>query len=237
MKPVMKLTEPAVYRGTIRLIAVDNWYTSVELVLALMDRDFHFCGTIKRNKTKIPKSALFPKTGAEKKNRGEILCKRLTDKELYFTAWQDSNPVHCLSTWSPLQAPARRRTVENGRYLDVEFPRPTVIAAYNKAMGGTDKFDQFESYYDDRYRSKTWQIRLIYHFLHAATINASIIFYHNSKKGRMSALLQFTRLLIVEWAYNIKGADDPEEYNDIVDKSALKLMMVTVASYGGRSKW
>ena len=43
-----------------------------------------------------------------------------------------------------------------GVWEKIQVPRPTVIKAYNKCMGGTDKFDQFNSYYDQRLCINGW---------------------------------------------------------------------------------
>ena len=66
-------------------------------------------------------------------------------------------------------------------YAQIQLNRPSVIATYNTTMGGTDKFDQLEQYYDDRHRTLHWQLRLILHFLRAAVINAKILFENSSR--------------------------------------------------------
>lgn len=211
MFPVIKLTESLIYHNNNHVLGIDNWYTSVELVLALLDRGIHVCGTIRRNKTKIPKNGLFPDKGPRKRNRGDILCRTLSinGKQLFLTAWQDNKPVHCLSTWGPFHDPVDRNSIVNGHYQLIQIPRPTVIKAYNATMGGTDKFDQYGSYYDDRVRSITWQMRIFKHFLRAAVINAHCIYRMTTKE---ITLLDFTKLVILEWAYGRR-----EDYNEVTD--------------------
>ena len=165
-------------------MCTDNWYTSVDLVetLAAPPRSMHFVGTVKVNKRGLEKPALFSKTGPNKQQRGSMVCvhRALNNASipvLYQTSWMDSKPVHLLSTFPPNFAPCSRggRTPTGG-FTVVNVPRPTVIAAYNQGMGGTDKIDQLVNYYDDRYRTLKWQMRIYMHFLHVAVVNASILY-------------------------------------------------------------
>ena len=87
---------------------------------------------------------------------------------------------------------------------------PTNIKVYNQAMGGTDKFDQLGSYYDDRTRRNKWQKRIYSHFLRASVVNAMILYNsfmdNDQSRGTKSSgkykpltLLQFTEAAILEW--------------------------------------
>ena len=64
----------------------------------------------------------------------------------------------------------------NGEFERIQVPRPSIIGIYNNTMGGTDKFDQREQYYDDRHRTLHWQLRLILHFFRSAVINAKVLY-------------------------------------------------------------
>jgi hypothetical protein len=58
-------------------------------------------GTVRTNKKGLPRHAIFPKTGAGKRNRGDMKCvvKSLgSDKDVNFTAGMDSKPVHAAVT-------------------------------------------------------------------------------------------------------------------------------------------
>jgi hypothetical protein len=63
-----------------------------------------------------------------------------------------------------------------GRWYCAELDRPTVLEVYNKAVGGTDKMDQLESYCDNRARTNKWQMRIFTHFLGIAALNARVLF-------------------------------------------------------------
>jgi len=74
----------------------------------------HACGTVKANRGKLPKSSIFKKKGPQLKARGVIMdCRTLYVDEvgtIYFTAWQDSKPVHMLSTFKTQKGPCQRNS-------------------------------------------------------------------------------------------------------------------------------
>ena len=149
--PVKRLLE-AIHDARKRVLATDNWYTSIALMKML--REHHpyidFVGTVKVNSKGLPKSKLFAKTGRRKMPRGTIECYKIIfeGNNYYLTCWMDNKPVHILSTTKPQFTLVNRKSkVEgNGRYVEIRIPRPTIIELYNLSMGGTDKFDQFGSY-------------------------------------------------------------------------------------------
>lgn len=176
-----------------------RWWTSQSL------------GTVKTNKKYLPKDGIFPTTGKSVKPRGAFECRKMANKEIYFTSWQDKKPVHLLSTWRPYLTSTTRNTKNPaGEYVCLSVPSPNIIKAYNNSMGGTDKFDQFESYYDDRARTVFWKHRIFSQFFRAACINAKILYCVANRIEDMS-LLDFFRMLVSEWSgTNVV----PEFYDD-----------------------
>lgn len=73
-------------------------------------------------------------------------------------------------------------------------------------MGGTDKFDQFGSYYDDRSRTITWQSRVFNHFLRASCINATILYNQGIRKEQQLTLLEFIQSVIEDWCGHEEGS-------------------------------
>ena len=211
--PVVKLTEPSIYHGKGHVMCTDNWYTSIDLVkiLSSAPRDMHFVGTVRVNKRGLDPTCVFRPAGPGKKQRGAMQSSKLPLENactpfIYQSAWMDSKPVHLLSTFPTYYSECERgqRTATRG-FARIKIPRPTVIGAYNEGMGGTDKIDQLVSYYDDRYRTVKWQMRVYLHFLHVAVVNASVL--HNCTAGpdNQVSLLQATRKVIEEWC----GVDLP----------------------------
>lgn len=201
--PVERLTECEDYHGKGHIVCTDNWYTSVGLVekLAGEPRRMDFVGTVRTGRGGLCEETIFKQCA--RRQRGSIKCSSRAlhgDKRLYQTAWQDGQPVHILSTFPTKKSSVRRNTkTANGEFQPIEIDQPTVVAAYNKGMGGTDKLDQFTSYYDDRHRSACWQMRIYLHFLRVAAVNANILYNHGKPPKDRLTLLEFIRQMVVEW--------------------------------------
>jgi hypothetical protein len=65
-----------------------------------------------------PEEHQLPKTGRNKRNRGDIKQVKTTiqQKELYYTAWMDNKPVHILSSFSAGVSVVKREVKVGGRY-------------------------------------------------------------------------------------------------------------------------
>ena len=142
---VTRLVEPFV--GTHRTIYVDRFYTSIDLLKALRDRDLYVTGTVMANR--LPKGIKVDKKSAVYRamKRGDFL----KSKFMFMTAdggeaaaglvsWRDGNMVYCLSNdCNNFESDECRRRVDGGI---LTVPRPISIARYNKSMGGVDLADQ-----------------------------------------------------------------------------------------------
>lgn len=208
-----------VYHGKAHILSTDNWYTSLPVAEHCRSIGVHLNGTIKTNKKGLPKEGIFPKTGRGKKERGTIKVMKAErgQNTFYFTAWMDTKPVHMLSTYESF-ASTVRRTRLGGAYQRIEIRRPTVIADYNKGMGGTDRGDQQAVYYRFNHRTVKWQHRIISHFLMSAAVNAFILSCAKPTT-KSSAFLPFLHQLLGELAesnaaYNESDEDEPA-VNDV----------------------
>lgn len=230
--PVIKLTEPALYHEKEHILCTDNWYTQVEGAVAVSaaPRSMHYVGTIKVNKTGLPKKGLFAKTGAAKHARGDMQCYESSvpnsETKLYFTAWQDSKPVHILSTFPPFRGSCQRNSkTVNGTWSGKEdIPRPSVIPEYNSGMGGTDLNDQLNSYYNDRHRVHKWTQRMFNHFLHVIMNNAKVLFNdHVGKDGEM-VLLKFQQSVVEHLcsAGRVEASEVDEAEEEVEEKRPVR---------------
>jgi hypothetical protein len=203
--PVVKLTEPADYHGKQHCMALDNWYTSIDILKTLAEepRLMHAVGTVKANRAGLPKTKLFPKTGQNRKERGTIKCyKNVHDgHSTYLTCWMDNKPVHMLSTFPPTKSQVDRNSKDaNGRYKALIIDFPTVIRIYNGSMGGTDLKDQIMSYFKSRHKTLNWQNVIFDCFLLVSATNAHVLHRDNSKPRNKQTQLEFMINLIEQWA-------------------------------------
>lgn len=93
-----------------------------------------------------------------------------------------------------------KRTNHKGEKETV--PCPESIAAYNKHMGGVDKFDQYMSTYSIGWKSTRWWLRILYYLLESAVVNSYIIYQKNCKikntKKKWMTIVEFRSLLANE---------------------------------------
>ena len=148
-----------------------------------------------------PNLLYFAKTGAAKHARGDMQCYENSvpnsETKLYFTAWQDTKPVHILSTFPPFRGSCQRnsKTVHGTWGGKEDIPRPTVIPEYNSGMGGTDLNDQLNSYYNDRHRVHKWTQRMFNHFLHVIMNNAKVLL-NDHVGNEVMTLLKFQQSVV-----------------------------------------
>ena len=64
-------------------------------------------------------------------------------------------------------------------------------------MGGTDKFDQYGSYYRTKVRAQRWSVRIYTHMFTACAINAYIV-AKDDKRVFATDLLTFMKAVIVD---------------------------------------
>lgn len=181
--PVHHLTYHEQYWKKGYIIAMDNWYTSMQTGKLLLSepRKIGFVGTMKVKKRGLPKECIIKKDkGPQKSPRGAISSRKITTHDgitVYFTGFMDKKPVHVFSSWPTKYDYCNRNSKDGqGNFQRIQITRPTVMAAYNQSMGCTDKMDQLCSYYDDRQRVLKWQMRIIFHFLRVSAMNAMILF-------------------------------------------------------------
>jgi hypothetical protein len=140
---VERLVEP--FKGTHRTIYVDRFYTSVELLKSLTERQLYITGTMLA--TRIPQAIRMTKTSAEYKRmkRGDavkFMLRYAVEGNEYaagLVSWRDRNVVYCLSNDSNnFEFDECKRRGDGGI---ISIPRPVSIANYNRYMGGVDLAD------------------------------------------------------------------------------------------------
>jgi hypothetical protein len=135
VQAVEQLVQPFV--GTYRTFYVDCFYTSLDLVKSLADRNLYITGTMLANR--IPLAIQTAKTSTTFKNmkRGDAIKCRVTFRtekgatsHAGLLCWRDRNMVYCLSNDTnnfEFDKCSRR-----GIGGIIRIPRPLLIANYNK---------------------------------------------------------------------------------------------------------
>ena len=104
---------------------------------------------MRSNRNDLPKDRLFPREGANKRERGEAECCYTnvsvggSEHKIRLVCWQDNKPVHILISVETDLSEVERIFKRNGRYTHKgPIPMSTVINNYNRSMGGAYLHDQ-----------------------------------------------------------------------------------------------
>jgi hypothetical protein len=196
------------YRNRNHILVTDNWYTSMENMEQVLLSGNHYLGTVRVNKKGLPpKEFHFPRTGRNKRQRGEMIQMKTTllnGTNIYFIAWHDNKPVHMISSIPAVKTLCTRvvRNPDGSWDPNRKIPRPSNVAIYNCGMGGTDAIDQRVSYYRPNVKcTSAWYQRTFIHIIVLCCINAYIIYYLYLNLDRKEyTYLDFLRQLISELA-------------------------------------
>ena len=231
--PIKKLTDPFTnlyHTAKNFVMCTDNWYTSFEIAEYLWNTyKMHLIGTIKTNRTGLPKSRIFPDKGRNKRQRGVMnMAKTVIDgNPYYFTSWMDSRPVHGLSTLPTTKSsvPRKMREGPDAPFRVVQVLRPDMWHWYNHGMGGTDLHDQFNKYYRTTVRCNKWPVRIYTHFITSAVTNAYILYKNFTNLETKDVSL---KVFIQEMLALVVTDFDDSSYDEKMTR--LKQMIVTVVA-------
>lgn len=148
--------------GDNHILAFDNYFSSPALLEYLLDRNIFAISTVRANRVGLPKDL------PVKMARGE-LDYRVSSTDLLFVKWFDNRPVHFLSNFHGNDTCFVERTKHDGS--KVQVPALSLVADYNRLMGGVDKADMLRALYElDRKSKKFWHRYFQYH------LNNNLIF-------------------------------------------------------------
>ena len=182
---VERLVQPFV--GTHRTIYVDWFYTSLELLRTLADKDLYVTGTMLANR--IPQAIRIAKTSAKFKNmkRGDAVKCRVRFKTKSgatsyagLVCWRDRNIVYCLSNdTNNFEFDECSRRGQGGIF---QIPWPISIADYNQYMGGVDLADMRRLHCNSTIMCQNrWWLKLFFYLLDVGTSNALVLYNESCK--------------------------------------------------------
>ncbi|XP_038123493.1 piggyBac transposable element-derived protein 4-like isoform X2 [Cyprinodon tularosa] len=164
---VMELARP--YYGSYLSIYMDNFYTGVTLLEEMKTHGLNACGTVRANRTGLPKNERLRKNTSMEKHEFRVAQK----DDLTFCIWQDTKTVMVLSNHhDPTQTGTVNRKKDGANHVPLEVPAS--LADYQKHMKGVDLLDQMIGYYGFQHRSKKWWRRVFFFFLAMSCHNAYI---------------------------------------------------------------
>ena len=159
----------------------DNYFTSPQLQVYMAVSGIYSVGTVRANR--IPNCTLKNENEMKKLGRGGVDEKvNIVDGvEITAIRWLDNKPVTLLSTFAGCE-PASEVTRWNAQKVAHEkVTCPTIVAVYNKHMGGVDLFESLIGLYRIRLRSKKWYHQIFFHLLDMTVINARL--FYRTQRG------------------------------------------------------
>ena len=167
---VVNLLKELTHRG--HHLYMDNFYTSVRLLLYLERQGILACGTMRSNRRYYPHQLLGNEI--KKMERGE--SKFASHKGLIALVWKDTKPVYFLSSIHNSSAgePVTRNTKKDGKYEQMRIQCPQLVQDYNAKMLGVDLCDQQSIVKKDK-KQKRFYLRIFIALLMKAINNAYII--------------------------------------------------------------
>ena len=177
---VLKLMEKLLDRG--HALYVDNFYTSVPLAEALLNRKTLLCGTVRKNRKHLPKKVI-----STKLKKGQHIAEK--KGLIVFEKWQDKREVLMLSTHhsGKMVESTRRSRLGNKK------KKPESVLSYNTYMCGVDRMDQLMSYYSPLRKTLKWYRKVVLQHLDMALVNSYILY---KKIGGTKRQVQFRKSVI-----------------------------------------
>ncbi|XP_041423567.1 piggyBac transposable element-derived protein 4-like [Xenopus laevis] len=142
---------------------VDNFYSGIPLFRALYSLDTPACGTINRTRKGLPRDLL-----EKKLNRGEIYA--LRNDELLAIKYFDTRNVFMLTTIHDESVITEHRV---GRPPKI---KPRCCKEYSKHMGGVDRTDQLQHYYNATRKTTAWYKKVGIYLIQMALRNSYVVY-------------------------------------------------------------
>lgn len=207
---VNRLVEPFV--GSHRTVYVDRFYTSIDLLKSLREKDLYLTGTMLANR--IPLGVRIAKTSRQFNlmQRGDAIKCRVRfrtssgeEEQAGLVCWRDRSMVYCLSNDSNnTQFDQCRRRGLGGI---IRIQRPISIANYNKYMGGVDLADMRRLHCNSTIMGqKRWWLKLFFYLLDVGTSNALVLHNEYRKINAEKNQVPYTAMNIVQ--FKMKLVDD-----------------------------
>ncbi|GFR81612.1 PiggyBac transposable element-derived protein 4 [Elysia marginata] len=158
---VDRLVQPYTSKG--RNVTMSNFFTDMEVVDKLAEKNTTLVGTVRRNKNFLP-----PPFKVKKQQvlySSNFAFNNETNTMLFSYQSHRNKNVVVLSTMH------NEREVADG-----EKRKPDVLLFYNQTKGGVDKMDKLAQTYTTKRASKRWPMVLFYNILDLSGIAAGVVF-------------------------------------------------------------
>lgn len=161
---------------------LDNYYTGINLLKALMSRNTVACGTVRKNHKGLCKMLL-----GQRLKVGE--SRAVHSEHLLCVKYKDRRDVLMLSTIHDAQS----SLVPAHGSRPTQVPKPVCLQDYNKYMGGVDLSDQVLQPYNAMRKTRVWYKKISVHLTQIAMYNSFVLYRYIGSKD---TFLQFQEKVI-----------------------------------------
>lgn len=175
-----------------RNITMDNWFTSIPLVIDLYENcRTTVVGTLRQNKREVPP--------------GFVSIKNREPCTSLFGFYRNMTLVSYVSqSKSKKKCALLVSSMHKCRDLDPatgDLKKPKVITYYNSTKGAVDLVDQMRAKYNVARASRRWPLTLFFAVMNVALINSLVIYNHNTRDtvGRREFIETLAFDLIKPW--------------------------------------
>ena len=159
-------------------IFFNNWFSSIPLCLALRD-GYLATATLRADCTKgCPLPA---EKDLKKQGRGSD-----ANSGISMTNWFDNKCVQMITNYCNPDSVGKVRRWNHQKRQFIETDCPTVVKHYNKSVGGVDLSDMLISLYRTPIKTKRWYLKVLFHSIDIAKVNAWLIYRHHCKQLKVS---------------------------------------------------
>ena len=165
-KLVLEVVQPLF--GSKRIVNMDNYYTSVQLLEALKMKGLYGRGTIRSNSKHFPKHVLLEKG---KCTRGDMRMGVSAEYGTIAASWCDGSIVSLVSNADSSAKTTVTRLVER---VQQRYVAPECLREYNINMQGVDRLDQLRGRFSiaDGHSFQKWHKKLALALIDVARCNA-----------------------------------------------------------------
>lgn len=167
-------------------IYFDNFFTSLSLMRHLRELGYYATGTIRANR--VENCPLKDVNQFKKEERGYSDF-RMSD-DVFLCRWNDNNVVTVATNFENWDLGFATRWSKKAK---VAIPQPSLIASYNKHMGGVDKCDQAVANLRTRMRIRKWWWPIFAYFLDVSLVNSWLLARKNGCNKGTESLFAFRR--------------------------------------------
>ncbi|XP_024119090.1 piggyBac transposable element-derived protein 3 [Oryzias melastigma] len=172
---VLKLAQ-VIQENVNHLLYFDNWFTSLDLFVALANQGVPALGTVQQNR--LRGCSFSADSEMKKKGRGtfEEQQAEVENVDIRVVKWYDNRAVVVASTFASAQPVSTTQRWDRKLKKDVSVEYPNIVRLYNCFMGGVDALDALIAYYRIHIRSKKFYLRLFFHFVDMVIVNGWLLY-------------------------------------------------------------